>query len=119
MTTSTGLNVLAGEAAGAGIGAANAATGLGYTAAEMAALSSPAAQAAAASEAALSAGGAAAKGAGMLSSAWNALGPYGKAAAIQVGGGMIGSAMQAKGQQQMVNDERARYNRNIGTRLWS
>jgi hypothetical protein len=43
---------------------------------------------------------------------------YTAPALIQAGTGLIGGAMQAKGQAQQTADERARYNRNIGTRLW-
>lgn len=67
---------------------------------------------------------------GILSSAWNSLGPYGKAAAIsggtQIAGGLIqGAGMQRQADrqeelnEQQKADQQATYNRNIGTPLWA
>jgi hypothetical protein len=54
------------------------------------------------------------------------LGPYGQYAAISGGTQLIGGAMQgygaqqeAKRQEKMSADARARYNANVGTRLFS
>lgn len=73
---------------------------------------------------------------GLISGAWESLGPYGKAAAISGGTQLVGGVIQGAGmqkaqerqeelaaeerarQEQAVEDARARYNRNIGTRLW-
>lgn len=64
-------------------------------------------------------------GPGLVSRAWEGLGPYGKAAAVS-GGMQLGGAMIAKGEaedarQQEQADAQAmrdRYNTNIGTRLY-
>lgn len=65
--------------------------------------------------------GAGASNTGLLSSIWNGLGPYGKAAAVTGGTQMFGSLMQGYGMQQqqrraeqMAEEQRARYNRNVG-----
>lgn len=66
---------------------------------------------------------------GIISSAWNGLGDYGKMAAVQGTMQLAGGAIQGYGQQKAMEEQRAyeleqeqlardRYNQNIGTRLW-
>lgn len=64
-------------------------------------------------------------GPGLVSRAWEGLGPYGKAAAVsgglQLGGAMIAQreVNAAKEDEQQKEDEaRRRYNINVGTSLW-
>lgn len=59
-------------------------------------------------------------GSGLISSMWNGLGPYGKAAAISGGTQLVGGLIQGVGmqkaqdrQEQLTAEQKAAYNRNI------
>lgn len=63
---------------------------------------------------------------GLISSAWNSLGPYGKMAAVQMGGSVvqgIGAQKAADEQrayeEQQANAARDRYNTNVGSMWWN
>lgn len=67
---------------------------------------------------------------GIISSAWNSLGDYGKMAAVQGTTQLVGGAVQGYGQQKAMEEQRNyelqqqqaardRYNENVGTNWWS
>ena len=67
---------------------------------------------------------------GIISSAWNSLGDYGKHAAVQGATQLIGGAVQGMGQQKALEEQRRyeqeqaqaardRYNANVGVNWWS